>query len=214
VQIGLWVAISHTAGVLALGIVTLVASEWLLPERLIGWLSLGSGVVVTGLGVVLLARVLRARGRLGHDRRSGHGHEHRGGHHRHGGDHRHADDDHDHAHDVPVAGELSWRAAVALGFAGGAVPSASALIVLLVAISTDRLMLGVILIASFGLGMAAVLGGLAYAIARMRHLAGRSGGLASRPVVRRAVALAPVAAGIVVLVTGLAFTAAAVGQLA
>jgi ABC-type nickel/cobalt efflux system permease component RcnA len=214
VQIGLWVAISHTAGVLALGIVTLVASEWLLPERLIGWLSLGSGVVVTGLGVVLLARVLRARGRLGHDRRSGHGHEHRGGHHRHGGDHRHADDDHDHAHDVPVAGELSWRAAVALGFAGGAVPSASALIVLLVAISTERLMLGVILIASFGLGMAAVLGGLAYAIARMRHLAGRSGGLASRPVVRRAVALAPVAAGIVVLVTGLAFTAAAVGQLA
>ena len=60
-QIGLWVAVSHTAGVLVLGAVTLVASELLLPERLIAWLSLGSGIVVTGLGIVLLGRLALAR---------------------------------------------------------------------------------------------------------------------------------------------------------
>lgn len=93
-------------------------------------------------------------------------------------------------------------------------PSASALIVLLVAVSTDRLLLGALLIASFGIGMAAVLGGLAYGIARMRHVAAGGSAFASRPAVRRAVALAPVAAGVVVFATGLAFTATAIGQLA
>ena len=63
-QIGLSVAVSHTAGVFALGVLTLLASEVFLPERVIGWLSLGSGIIVAGLGLVLLARQLPRLRRL------------------------------------------------------------------------------------------------------------------------------------------------------
>ena len=204
-QIGLWVAVSHTAGVLVLGAVTLVASELLLPERLIAWLSLGSGIVVTGLGIVLLGRLAMAR---------------RGGtsatHASHGQDHPHDHDHpHEHGHDhAPPAGRLTWRSAIALGFAGGAVPSASALIVLLVAVSTDRPLLGIGLIVCFGIGMAIVLGGLALVAGRVRQVAARPDGLASRRPARLAVRVAPIAAGVIVLFSGVAFTVAALGQLA
>lgn len=208
VQIGLWVAISHTAGVFVLGLVTLVASRYLLPERLIAWLSLGSGVVVTGLGIFLLARVMRRIGRTGATSSDHHDHPHD---HDHGHDHDH---DHPHTHPDPAGGRLSWRAAIALGFAGGAVPSASALIVFLVALATDRLALGMLLIVCFGLGMAAVLGGLAFAVARLRAIASDPTRWPMRPLTQRLAALAPVAAGLVVLATGIAFTVAAASRLA
>lgn len=210
VQIGLWVAVSHTAGVFVLGLVTLVASQYLLPERLIAWLSLGSGVVVTGLGIVLLARVMTRIGRASSRSRDHHDHPHDHDH-DHGHAHGHA---HPHAHPDPAGGRLSWRAAVALGFAGGAVPSASALIVFLVALATDRLALGMLLIFCFGLGMAVVLGGLAFAVSRLRAVASDPSRWPMRPLTRRLAALAPVAAGLVVLVTGIAFTVAAASQLA
>jgi nickel/cobalt exporter len=205
--IGLSVAASHTAGVLVLGIVTLLASEVILAERLIAWLSLASGVVVTGLGTVLLARTLldrrghptthRHRGALGH----AHDHDHQGHH------------EHHHAHDAAPHRVLGWRSALALGFAGGAVPSTSAVIVLLVAVGTDRLLLGTVLIASFGIGMAVVLGGLALLVGRIGMAAGARGWLAA-PLARRAASLVPGIAGAAVVVTGLAFSLAAVGQLA
>jgi ABC-type nickel/cobalt efflux system permease component RcnA len=207
VQIGLWVAISHTAGVFVLGLVTLVASRYLLPERLIAWLSLGSGVVVTGLGIFLLVGVMRRIRRAG-AASAGHRHPH---------DHDHDHDNdhtHPHTHPDPAGGRLSWRAAIALGFAGGAVPSASALIVFLVALATDRLALGMLLIVCFGLGMAGVLGGLAFAVARLRAIASDPSRWPMRPLTQRLAALAPAAAGLVVLATGIAFTVAAASRLA
>jgi ABC-type nickel/cobalt efflux system permease component RcnA len=93
------------------------------------------------------------------------------------------------------------------------VPSASAVIVLLVAISTDRLLLGIVLIASFGIGMAAVLGGLAMVVGRIGTLAGSRVGPMSRPLVRRAAGALPSVAALVVIATGLAFTYGALAQL-
>jgi ABC-type nickel/cobalt efflux system permease component RcnA len=205
-QIGLWVAISHTAGVFVLGTVTLVASQYLLPERLIDWLSLASGVTVTGLGLVLLLRLARTSRR----------HETEGHAHDHGHDHPHAHEhghDHHHGHDHPPAGELTWRGAIALGFAGGAVPSASALIVLLVALATDRLAFGVLLIGCFGIGMAVVLGGMALVVARVRSIVSERPRWPMRSLAARVAPVAPVAAGLVVLATGLAFTVAAASRL-
>ena len=43
VALGLTVAFAHTAGVLLLGVLVLVAGELLLPETLIGWLTIASG---------------------------------------------------------------------------------------------------------------------------------------------------------------------------
>lgn len=218
--IGLSVAVSHTAGVFALGVLTLAASELFLPERVIGWLSLVSGIVVAGLGLVLLSRQwprIRhlTRGHRhaepaplphGHDGEHGEDHEHVGDHHEH-------DHSHGHTHAVPT-GTLTWRSALALGFAGGAVPSASALIVLLVAISSDRLAFGSVLISMFGIGMAVVLGGLGLLIARAGRVASAAdGGWLSSPVVRRVAQWVPLAASLVVLVTGIAFALAAAGQL-
>jgi len=114
---------------------------------------------------------------------------------------------------VPT-GTLTWRSALALGFAGGAVPSASALIVLLVAISSDRLAFGSVLIGMFGIGMAVVLGGLGLLIARAgRAASAADGGWLSSPAVRRVAQWVPLAASLVVLVTGIAFAVAAAGQL-
>jgi nickel/cobalt exporter len=70
--LGLTVTVSHTAGVFALGLVTLALSAWVLPEDLYPWLTLASGVLVVAVG----ASVLR-----GHLRRRRHHHHH---HHDHG----------------------------------------------------------------------------------------------------------------------------------
>ena len=48
--LGLTVAVTHTAGVFLLGLVMLVAGEFLVPERVIGWLSAASGLLVVGPG--------------------------------------------------------------------------------------------------------------------------------------------------------------------
>jgi nickel/cobalt transporter (NicO) family protein len=66
--LGLTVTVTHTAGVFALGLVTLALSELIVPEQLYPWLNLVSALLVVGVGV----SVLRARLR----RRHAHDHHH------------------------------------------------------------------------------------------------------------------------------------------
>ncbi|GAB4461467.1 MAG: hypothetical protein OHK0037_10580 [Elainellaceae cyanobacterium] len=70
--------ITHTLGVFALGLVTLFAAQYVLPEQLYPWLSLASGVMVVGIGVNLLRRRLSSKP---------HSHQHGSMHH-----HFHADE--------------------------------------------------------------------------------------------------------------------------
>jgi ABC-type nickel/cobalt efflux system permease component RcnA len=70
-MLGLIVTVTHTIGVFALGVVTLVLSRFIVPEQLYPWLNLASGLLV----VVIGASVLRSR-----FRRRGHHHHH---HHEH-----------------------------------------------------------------------------------------------------------------------------------
>ena len=67
--LGLIVTATHTIGVFALGIVTLVLSRFVVPDQLYPWLNLVSGVLVVAIG----ASVLRARWRHARHR---HPHEH------------------------------------------------------------------------------------------------------------------------------------------
>ncbi|MFL5951638.1 MAG: nickel/cobalt transporter [Gaiellaceae bacterium] len=67
--LGLIVTVTHTIGVFALGLVTLLLSRFIVPDRLYPWLNLASGVLVVAIG----ASVLRARWRHG---RSHHHHHH------------------------------------------------------------------------------------------------------------------------------------------
>ena len=67
--LGLIVTVTHTVGVFALGLVTLLLSRFIVPEHLYPWLNLVSGLFVVGIG----ASVLRARWR---HRRHHHHHHH------------------------------------------------------------------------------------------------------------------------------------------
>jgi nickel/cobalt exporter len=61
VALGATVTVAHTAGVIALGVVALALSAWILPEDLYPWLNLTAGLLVVGVGVqVLRSRVKRA----------------------------------------------------------------------------------------------------------------------------------------------------------
>jgi nickel/cobalt exporter len=194
--LGATVAVTHTLGVFALGGITLAAGELFVPERVIGWLSVASGGLVAVLGLVLVWRALHP---------APHAHDH---------DHRHgADREHPHPHAHHDGWTVSVRGLVALGLAGGMVPSASALIVLLAAVSTGRLVFGLGLIVAFGIGMAVVLAGMAAAttLAREYFVGHRS--IGSWPWTRRLSGLLPIASGLAVLVIGTVVTIGALGAM-
>lgn len=149
--LGLTVTITHTIGVMLLGLITLFASRYIVPESLYPWLSLISGALVVTMGIAL---VINRRNEGLHVHAEPH--EHRHG--LLGGTHSHLPEEH-------TVG-LTWRSLVGLGLAGGIVPSTSALILLLSAISLHRIALGVLLIVAFGFGMASVLVGIGIALVR------------------------------------------------
>ena len=193
VWLGLTVALSHTIGVVVLGAVTLGATALILPERIIGWLALGSAILVLGLGASLL------RGQL----RSQHPHPH---------PHAHP---HPHSHGAaPAVPTLSTRAVAALGLVGGMVPSASALLVLLVAVTLHRLVFGVVLVVAFGLGMAMVLAGISASVVLLRGRAARAPGWLQGPAFVRIGRLLPLASAMLVMVIGVALTVGAAANLA
>ncbi|HEU5097462.1 MAG TPA: sulfite exporter TauE/SafE family protein [Roseiflexaceae bacterium] len=103
VFLGLTTTATHTAGVFALGFVTLWISNYILPEQLYPWLEFISGLLVVGIGLMLfrgrLVGLLRRRAtdRHFHDHDHGHDHNHRHDEHDHD-DHDHSDD-HEHTHD-------------------------------------------------------------------------------------------------------------------
>jgi nickel/cobalt exporter len=147
--LGLTVAATHTAGVLVLG-VAVSASTAIAPEAVLTGTSVASGVLLAAVGAGLLLRRLR-RGRTAHEHAHDHAHEHGHPHHHH--------------HHLPKAG--SWRV-VGMGFAGGLVPSPSALVVLLGATALGRVWFGVLLVVAYGLGMAAALVGAGALLVRAR----------------------------------------------
>ena len=99
-----------------------------------------------------------------------HEHDHHD-HPHHGHDHHehahHGHDHHEHAHQ-PTAAPLSRRWLVTMGFAGGMVPTPSALVVLLGATALGRAWFGVLLVAVYGVGMAGTLMAAGVALVRLQ----------------------------------------------
>jgi len=153
--LGLTVAIAHTIGVAVLGFVTAFTTSQFQPESVYPWLSGLSAAIVTIIGLTMLYRALRGTRGQGSD----HGHDHDHDHHDHH-DHDHHDHghgrEHGHSHEPATVG---WRSLATLGLAGGLVPSASAVVLLLGGISRGEPWWGVILVVAFGIGMAATLVG-------------------------------------------------------
>jgi nickel/cobalt transporter (NicO) family protein len=182
VLLGIIVTVTHTLGVFLLGLVTLYASKYILPEKLYPWLGFASGLAVTVIGLGLFRQryhLLHAHVSSTHFHTHGHSHSHDGTHRHdpHFADHDPAHDlHHHHAHEHFHEHSHGWlththggvthshdysnvtfRDLFALGVTGGMVPCPSALVVLLSAISLNRVGLGLLLIVAFSFGLALVL---------------------------------------------------------
>ena len=143
VALGATVTVTHTAGVVLLGVVALTLSQYVLPEDLYPWLNLVAGLLVLGVGAAVL------RGRLARRRHTHHHHDH-----------------------APPE-KLSARGLVAMGASAGLIPCPSALVVLLGAVAQHQIALGLVLIVAFSAGLAATLTGLGLAVVWTTRAAGR-----------------------------------------
>ena len=94
--LGLIVTFTHTFSVIVLGVIMLLAEEHFVPDDIIPWLSLVSGVLIAGIGAWLLIRNVKGYSH-GHTHSHGHGHGHSHSH-GHGHSHNH-EDDHSHSHE-------------------------------------------------------------------------------------------------------------------
>ena len=161
--LGLTVTITHTLGVFALGLITLFATQFILPERIMPFLSFVSGLLVLFIGLTLFKeRLVSALGyktnHHHHDHGAAHehdeqGHEHH--HHDHHGALVHTHDGQTHSHLPPEA--VTWKSLLALGISGGLLPCPSALVLMLAAINLGRLGYGLLLTLAFSFGLAATL---------------------------------------------------------
>ncbi|MFC4505429.1 MULTISPECIES: nickel transporter [Streptomyces] len=252
------VTITHTLGVVALGLLVTAGSA--AAPSVIAWLGLASGALVLFAGVTLARRAWRNRGPG-----NGHTHSHGGHTHTHGDDHDHGHDhghshshspapapapaparqlalvgapaehthhthshgqsddherehDHDHAHSHgghththgghthshPTAPTL--RGTILLGFAGGMVPSPSAVVVLVGAAALGHAWFGLLLVVAYGLGLALTLTAAGFAVVKLgagaTRLLDRRPGWIAHPItalIRRA---APLGSAMVVVALG------------
>jgi ABC-type nickel/cobalt efflux system permease component RcnA len=155
--LGLVVTITHTLGVFALGLITLFASNYILPDRLMPFLSFVSGLLVFFIGISLFKERLFSF--LGWRSSSLHGHSHS---HDGDGEHTHTHDGLTHSHGgsththLPPE-DISLKSLLGLGISGGLLPCPSALVLMLSAISLGRVGYGLVLTLVFSIGLAATL---------------------------------------------------------
>ena len=133
--LGITTTVTHTVTVFALGVATLLASQYIVLDQVHPILGALSGVAICLVGLKLLSVRLR----------SGHHHDH------HHHDHSHHDHHYDHHHPE------DWRSLLAIGISGGMVPCPSALVLLLSAIALHQISYGLLLVGGFSLGLASVL---------------------------------------------------------
>ncbi len=176
--LGTIVTITHTGSVLALGVLTLVASEILLPKDVFPLLEAASGLLVVAMGLTIGYRRYRAwqSVRAARQRRA-------------------------QPTPQPVAASASttrtitinqpiqvnvyddvlspgdgtrtginWRSLIGLGISGGLVPCTDAIAILVFAVTINRIVLGLSLIVAFSLGLAGILTGIGIAMVRSRRL--------------------------------------------
>ena len=241
--VGATVTITHTVGVLVLGLLIALGTQFAttVVEQDLAIIS-GAMVALVGVGL-LISAVRRRRGSSGdHDHDHDHAHAvpaaapapamalagaaaaHGHDHHEHPHDEHPHDEHAHHDHAAPALHSHGWGKAhshgpadpnagpdkgfsrgglIGLGAAGGLVPSPSALLVLLAAITAGRTYFGIGLVLAYGLGMAAALCLAGLLVVRMQDRFTRL--LAGRGITRLGwvAAAMPVLTASLVLVVGL-----------
>ncbi|HEY4044147.1 MAG TPA: hypothetical protein VGM32_20200 [Rhodopila sp.] len=187
VILGVFVTLSHVSGIVVVGVLASLGSSWLVPARTEAILALIMGLLVVCLGLWMLwtQRGLIALAFPSRRPHAAHSHGHAHAHHHR--PHVHADTEqhvHDHGdsgdHEHDDAGGVHWHShgwgtrhahrldvvtgdrprlavLVTLSIAGGILPDPAALAILLAALSTGRVVLGLATVLVFSLGFAAAL---------------------------------------------------------
>ncbi len=205
VGLGLSVSISHTVGILILAALVVGATDVLPADLVVRIAPLVAAISIVLIGAwMVIGEVGRRRsvapegaprhshGETDHEHEAEHEHEHEAEHeHSHGGIR--------HSH-LPEAGtRITWRSLFVLGLAGGLIPSTSALLILLGSIAAGRPAFGFVLVVAFGLGMAAVMGGIGLVMVLAR---GRLDTVGTHPAIGRFVSYVPLVAAFLVLGLG------------
>jgi len=189
--LGIFVTLSHTSGIVLVALLATLGSAWLLPQRVEAYLAVGTGILVIGIGLWMLRTqwdllpIARSEGESqphhaadpdpgDHDHVHGpdgerHHHDHAHdpglGYHRHGWGSRHT-------HNLDAIAESRPKLAILLGLgvAGGLLPDPGALAILLAAIASGKLTLGLLTVVVFSLGFASVLVVVGVVAARVGQL--------------------------------------------
>lgn len=202
--LGIFVTLSHTSGIVFVALLATVGSAWLIPQRVEAYLAVGTGVLVVGIGLWMLRTqwdllpIARGEGERPtghHDHAHDHPHDGDQDYHRHGWGPRHT-------HDLDAIAQRRPRLAVLLGLgvAGGLLPDPGALAILLAAIASGRLTLGLLTVLVFSLGFASVL-------VVVGVVAARVGRLILSWLTSRWTAWVQIGAALVIVGVGLALTA-------
>ena len=177
VVLGIVTTLTHTAAVLVLAALLPVFFPGAVPTTVQRVLGLVGGLLIAGLGLWLL--IQRIAGRADHVHIGG-------GHHHHEGE-------------EGSVTRPSWGGLVLLGISGGIVPCWDAIAMLALAISAQRLWLGLPLLLAFSAGLAGVLVAIGLVVVRARDLAGdRFEG----PGFRRFVRALPIVSAVVITALG------------
>lgn len=224
IVLGSVVTLTHTGSVFLLGIITLAASQYILPASIIPWLEIVSGLMIVSLGFYLLwqrflywrkttsperntpAAVLIA-GDSGRSRRKYSLTPSSSTVKKISGAirmqelpenlHQHGDGKM-HSNEVPET--ITWRSLISLGISGGLVPCPDAIAILLVAIAINRIFLGLALIISFSFGLAIILIVIGLLMVSSSRLFKRMDSF------NRLAPLMPVVSALIVLLLGFGFT--------
>src|SRR6266851_2255666 len=219
--LGIFVTLSHTSGIVLVAVLATLGSTWLIPQRVEAYLAVGTGILVIGIGCWMLRTQMRLlpathpqenswkdRG----DVTDAYAH-----HHRHEEDHPHPHP-HDrgpryhshgwglvHTHDVDAITQVRPRLAIllGLGIAGGLLPDPGALAILLAAIASGKLILGLLTVLVFSLGFASVL-------VVVGVVAARVGQLILSLLTSRWIIWVQIGAALIIVVVGLILTASAI----
>lgn len=190
------VAVMHTFSVLVIAVAWAFfsLSDLVRLENLTAGLQIVAGFLVVGTGLWLLRRHWRAA-RLG----TGHGHSH-GHSHGHPGEHGHG-----HSEGVRRPG------IVLLGISGGLTPSPGAFLVLVTGLFAGRSAFALLLVITFGLGMATILFGVGLLALAGNNLVVRVA--ESKAYLQVAAKVTPILAALGVTVLGAGLTVVGVGSL-
>ena len=156
------VTFTHTASVITIGLLALLASQFILPNVLVPALEILSGLLVVYLG----GRLLWVRWQA-----------YQNGPHQ-ADDHNHSHKETHHHHNIPERVHL--KDLLTLGISGGLVPCPEALGIMLIAIGLNRILIGLGLVVAFSFGLAVVLITIGILLVRSKLLLDRLGSLSGR----------------------------------